>query len=260
MLSLRTPIGLGASLSASLAASLLSIAPAQAQNQAPSGGWPGGVDGNSKPADCAQLAFASTIFSGAIDPVTGATFACLAEDKIYSDFFLVTDTGNRLANGVFQFTATGTNHTLSALANFTPGTYEFGYTMTIFNAAVTTQRLESADTSATSSNIGSGIPAWTKTLAVTTDSEVLSLTTFQAGGDVSGDGPKTFASQPVSADFISKLVVNNLASNSVQGITDSVTQNFQPGESTVPGPLPILGAAAAFGCSRKLRTRIKQAA
>jgi hypothetical protein len=30
--------------------------------------------------------------------------------------------------------------------------------------------------------------------------------------------------------------------------------------TAVPGPLPLLGVAAAFGCSRKLRKRIKQAA
>ncbi|MBW4530116.1 MAG: hypothetical protein KME02_05425 [Aphanothece saxicola GSE-SYN-MK-01-06B] len=253
MLSLRTPIGLGAALSASLAASLLSIAPVQAQAEAPSGNeWPGGVDGSSKPADCATFVPGASIFGG--------SFACTAGDKIYSSFFLTTDTGNALTNGIFQFTITGTNHTLAALGNFGPGTYEYGYTMTIFDALNSGQRLESASTSATSSNIGSNIPAWTKTLDVATNDEDLFITTTQAGGPVvNTDGPKTFGVlvQPVSADFISKLVVAPLPNNAVQGITDTVTQKFDDGE-TVPGPLPILGAAAAFGFSRKLRSRIKQ--
>ncbi|MEA5442053.1 hypothetical protein [Cyanobium gracile] len=255
MLSLRTPIGLGAALSASLAASLLSVAPAQAQEFAPSGNeWPGGVDGSSKPANCTAFTPGATIFSG--------DFACTSGDKIYSSFFLTTDTGGALNSGVFNFTFSGTNHTLAALANFAPGTYEFGYTMTIFDALNSGQRLESANTSATSSVIGSNIPAWTKTLNVSTNDEILDITTTQSQPIiVNSNGPKTFgvAVQPVSADFISKLIVANLPSNSVQGITDSVTQKFDDGE-TVPGPLPILGAGAAFGLSRKLRRRIKQTA
>ena len=254
MLSLRSPIGLGAALSASLAASLLSVSPVQAQAEAPSGNeWPGGVEGSSKPADCGSLVFGSTIFTG--------NFACTAGDKIYSSFSLSADAGNKLSSGVFQFTINGTNHTLAAISDFTPGTYEFGYTMTIFDALNTGQRLQSASTSATSSNIGTDIPAWTKTLDVSTNDEDLFIITTQAGGPVTNtDGPKTFgvAVQPVSADFISKLVVANLPNNAVQWITDTVTQKFDDGE-TVPGPLPILGAAAAFGFSRKLRSRIKQA-
>lgn len=253
MLSPRTPIGLRAALSASLTASLLSVSPAQAQANAPSGNeWPGGVDGTSKPADCA------TFVPGAV--VFGAGFACTSGDKIYSNFFNTTDTSNQLANGIFQFAFQGTNHTLSAINSFTPGTYEFGYTMTVFDALNTGQRLASASTSATSSNIGAGIPAWTKTLDIATNDESLFITTSQAGGPVvTTDGPQTFGVlvQPVSADFISKLVVAPLANNAVQGITDTITQKFDEGE-TVPGPLPILGAAAAFGFSRKLRSRIKQ--
>ena len=256
MLSLRSPIGLGAALSASLAASLLSVSPVQAQAEAPSGNeWPGGVEGSSKPADCPSLVSGSDIFSGSF------AFACTAGDKIYSSFSLNEDSGNKLSSGFFQFTENGTNHTLAAISDFTPGTYEFGYTMTIFDALNSGQRLQSASTSATSSNIGTGIPAWTKTLDVSTNDEDLFITTNQAGGPVTNtDGPKTFgvAVQPVSADFISKLVVANLPNNAVQGITDTVTQKFDDGE-TVPGPLPILGAAAAFGFSRKLRSRIKQA-
>lgn len=254
MLSLRSPIGLGAALSASLAASLLSVSPVQAQTAgAPSGNeWPGGVDGSSKPAACNSFALGSQIFSG--------SFACIAGDKIYSSFSLIQDTGDKLASSIFQFTINGTNHTLAAIGDFTPGTYEYGYTMTIFDALNSGQRLESAATSATSSNIGTSIPAWTKTLDVSTNDEDLFITTSQAGGPLTTtDGPKTFgvAVQPVSADFISKLVVANLPNNAVQGITDTVTQKFDDGES-VPGPLPILGAAAAFGFSRKLRSRIKQ--
>ena len=41
-------------------------------------------------------------------------------------------------------------------------------------------------------------------------------------------------------------------------INTSPTFNIVTSSTPVPGPLPLLGAAAAFGCSRKLRKRIKQ--
>ena len=47
---------------------------------------------------------------------------------------------------------------------------------------------------------------------------------------------------------------------SASGNLSTVGASFDTSQSTaVPGPLPILGAGAAFGFSRKLRKRIKQA-
>ena len=40
-------------------------------------------------------------------------------------------------------------------------------------------------------------------------------------------------------------------------VTFAAVKQPQPPASSVPGPLPLLGAAAAFGFSRKLRNRIK---
>jgi hypothetical protein len=40
-------------------------------------------------------------------------------------------------------------------------------------------------------------------------------------------------------------------------VTFAAVQPPTPSTSSVPGPLPLLGAAAAFGFSRKLRKRIK---
>lgn len=56
----------------------------------------------------------------------------------------------------------------------------------------------------------------------------------------------TFIIVPTSADSIAPLVDPSLTS-----LTYNITQT--------PGPLPILGAGAAFGFSRKLRRRIKVA-
>jgi hypothetical protein len=56
------------------------------------------------------------------------------------------------------------------------------------------------------------------------------------------------------------LTVKNLVTKSTKGpqqITNSIVQKVARGPSEVPGPIPLLGAAAAFGFSRKLRARIK---
>jgi hypothetical protein len=44
------------------------------------------------------------------------------------------------------------------------------------------------------------------------------------------------------------------------GDTISVQVNASRSPASVPGPLPILGVAATFGFSRKLRKRIKNSA
>jgi hypothetical protein len=52
----------------------------------------------------------------------------------------------------------------------------------------------------------------------------------------------------------STIYVRDTYSVNANGVLDTVTNTFQ-----TPGPLPILGAGAAFGFSRKLRSRIKAA-
>jgi hypothetical protein len=51
-----------------------------------------------------------------------------------------------------------------------------------------------------------------------------------------------------------KIYVKDTVTVNANGVLDTVTNTFQ-----TPGPLPILGAGAAFGFSRKLRSRIKAA-
>jgi hypothetical protein len=48
-----------------------------------------------------------------------------------------------------------------------------------------------------------------------------------------------------------------LSTNSEPFLNDEGDATFTPAPSAVPGPLPLLGAAAAFGFSRKLRKRLK---
>ena len=62
------------------------------------------------------------------------------------------------------------------------------------------------------------------------------------------------SSFPTSETFTSTLY--NITGNGIQTVQSTVSAMT----ASVPGPIPILGAAAAFGFSRKVRNRIKSAA
>ncbi|WP_216907441.1 hypothetical protein [Synechococcus sp. CCY 0621] len=257
MLSLRTPIGLGAALSASLAASLLSGSPVQATP----------FTGNAPPAvDCVGQTGA-TIFSQG--------FACIIGDKVYSSFLNISGSP-ALDTAFFSFTNNAPNFSISIIpvpgTNFLPGLYEFGYSMTVFDAVASGQRIKSISTGATSSAQPTPPnPAYTQTLQATPTlviagegdlgGVILATETRTNGNSPVNSGAINFTTPVVSADFISTLAVGNQAGNFVSNFNNSVIQlNAPPRGETVPGPLPILGAAAAFGMSRKLRRRIRQIA
>ena len=71
------------------------------------------------------------------------------------------------------------------------------------------------------------------------------------------------------SSFTNYTTTNGLGNNSVYGVYASgsniyaatngglsIAQQSDPTPSAVPGPLPLFGAAAAFGWSRKLRRRL----
>jgi hypothetical protein len=69
-------------------------------------------------------------------------------------------------------------------------------------------------------------------------------------------GPSSVFTPPVtSASFETTL---NVTTGFVTQVTSGISQ--QAPMSEVPGPLPLLGAGAAFGFSRRIRNRIKVAA
>ena len=61
--------------------------------------------------------------------------------------------------------------------------------------------------------------------------------------------------------FTNYTTANGLGANSVSRVyaTDGGVSIAQLPSTHVPGPLPVLGAVAAFGFSRKLRKRVKLA-
>lgn len=174
--------------------------------------------------------------------ISTSGFACQKGDKIYSDFMF---TGAGYAAGSFtfadipmmdmhQFGASGL-----AFTTGTSGTYS--YKVSIDSTMSPNRRFKKFQTSSTT--FGTDI---TKTLSDGTN------TLTSTNGSTSPE----FTYNPISAlpiSFSSTITVN---SGVLTGFTDTITQAEVP---PVPGPLPLLGAAAAFKVSRQLRKRAKQA-
>ncbi|MEI6112325.1 MAG: hypothetical protein WCP63_11755 [Cyanobium sp. ELA712] len=85
--------------------------------------------------------------------------------------------------------------------------------------------------------------------------------------------PAALANGLTFTNYTTTSTCGGLGSNRVYGVyasgssiyaaTDSglsIAQQSDPTPSAVPGPLPLFGAASAFGFSRKLRRRLRAAA
>ncbi|MDI9405936.1 MAG: hypothetical protein QM522_04440 [Chitinophagaceae bacterium] len=197
----------------------------------------------------APVAFSSPSFAqsacvpGSIaDYVNLGSTGCISGDKIYSDFSFTNFAGS---TGL-SITNAGPQHTFSASGlNFGVGTTaSYSYTVAIApgnpNASFLGYR-----TAATSSDIFNPIWQGTKTLTGTPNGGVSTSTNGTTGNTIlyspTIGGPVTFTGGI------------NVTSGRMDVLTDTLVQQIQV---PVPGPLPILGAAAAFGYSRRLRKRI----
>lgn len=86
------------------------------------------------------------------------------------------------------------------------------------------------------------------------------IATLDLGGGVTGDARLVFNGDriPPSASWFAQLQVQRSDNQVPFRITSDDPVLFGPVTPTqVPGPLPFLGAVAAFGYSRKLRKRIQ---
>jgi len=147
-----------------------------------------------------------------------------------------------------SFTSTSSTFTLGVLADqpWAPGTYALNYTI----AAPTGKLLSTYSSSLTSSVSSSDAGNWSVNGANGT-----ATATFAAPNAVNGN--KTYAPQLASDTFASTLTVTG---GVIQSVTSTVNVVDAPVNTPTPGPLPLLGAGAAFGFSRRLRNRVKLAA
>jgi len=135
---------------------------------------------------------------------------------------------------------------ISSAGGYGPGTYNLNYDVTATGAQ--TIKAYGADLQAPLGGTGSysvtGNPAGVPPTASTNLQGVRNLSTYPGSG-------------VTTATFNTTLTVG--ANTSVTSFTSAILQR-KPGTSTVPGPLPLLGAGAAFGISRRIRSRINAAA
>lgn len=168
----------------------------------------------------------------------GAT-GCKVGDKIFSNFLF---TGFQ-ASSSFSVTALADQHTFSASGlNFTPGDVgSYTYLVTIAGGSL---GIHSYRTSATSSEVTLPLIG-TKTLTGNPAGITSTAVNTTIGNAV------TYSSvQPGPVAFNGTI---NVTGGRMDVFTDSIRQASLPPLSATPGPLPILGAAAAFGSVRKLR-------
>lgn len=166
-----------------------------------------------------------------------AAGSCQVGDKLYSDFDFTIGTADplaviRLGNPV------GDQHTLQGQASaWTNGTFNYKVTA-VGSEQIIAIKFDS------SSSLFSPNYQWT---AAAPELGVTPAVTLTPG--TSSIGP--LYGGPTTVVNVSHTL-NNQGADPMQSWTDTVRQT--------PGPLPILGAGAAFGFSRKLRNRIKKAA
>jgi len=200
---------------------------------------------NGPPAESCVGAYSfAEIFAG--------NFACQIGDKVYSNFR--NPSGFSSAN--FLFSDFDPQYELTVTGNFigaavTGSTYSFEYTVDV----------EPWDS-------GQFIAGYSTDFTIGTfnpPNQLIATKTLQATNPLGGIARSSRSPLDTLAIFLppGSTEVDFLTSLTVQpgftisNFTDTIAQQQTP---DVPGPLPILGAAAAFRASRRIRKRVKLAA
>jgi hypothetical protein len=137
-------------------------------------------------------------------------------------------------------------YTINSEVDWIPGIYSLNYTIT----APTNRFLGNFTNSSTTSD---SLTASTWTVVSQTAPQKTGTSTITGLNSIGGSA--TLPPDLVSETFVGTL---NVTAGGVQSVNFRV--NRAPDPAPVPGPLPLLGAAAAFGLSRKLRNRIEKVA
>jgi hypothetical protein len=193
-----------------------------------------------------------------ISELTASGFACTIADKTFSGFVF-----NNLPAGNFSFTyddpATGGtgDHTFSGAGlNYRGTGFDYKYTVAVTGSNM---KFNSFNTGFTgSSTTPSATASYSKRLsAFKSDGTTLIGDTFLNPGPGTAGG-YTFVPKEAGPIVFKSVVTKNAGTGNprIDTITDSITQTKNTTTAETPGPLPLLGAGAAFGMSRKLRRRI----
>lgn len=198
----------------------------------------------------------SCVLDGSGNSTTGLTvanlkqagFTCTVGDKIYSNFGSFTGFADTNVVQISQSSAPNfLNHTFrvnSAGAPWGVGTYGFNYTVSVTGSSNT---FLGYSASSTSSIFDPVPPAGTFVV----DGLAPSSPAAAIAPSIGGGGVATYNASNITSDTFSLTL--NVTAGLVETVSSTVAQQVP-----VPGPLPILGAGAAFAFSRRLRKRIKQ--
>jgi hypothetical protein len=177
---------------------------------------------------------------------------CTVGDKTYSNFSYTGFVANIPAQNIVNMSESGVGglqHTIGMMntSGWTSASNTFNYTITVSGVNVLDQWAATGQSSILLSSFTSTVTATNSAPSPNPNGAVNAFSTVGS--------PSTFTAGTTSSAFTNTFIVSS------QGFTafdNSVTQKAPA--APAPGPLPILGAGAAFGFSRKLRSRIKDAA
>jgi hypothetical protein len=225
--------------------------------------------------------------SYSIANLTTGGFGCTIGDRTYSNFAFNTgiSNANKLKEGSFTFSIDPStfDHIFSGSGlNYSGTGFNYQYQVALTADAPIGQEFKAFNTGYSGSSTTSSSYKFKKVMAAyTTGGALISggtlggnrsnaqvtaqnvVATVPGIGSINGvvtDGPYTFAGGEIGPIVFKNTVTRSAAGGRIDVITDSITQLITPGQTTgAPAPLPILGAGAALGLSRKLRRRIKLA-
>lgn len=169
---------------------------------------------------------------------------CILGDKRFSNF------AGTLSAGSFNLTIEpGNQFSLQGSSlGLTPGSYTYSYNVAV--VAPSPDTLFAYQAQIGTSNLG--VNNATSTLAVPNAPDSPSVSNIVAGSVTPLD-PAFFSANQTTTTFTGNI---NVVDGTVDTFTNRLAQQT-PSSTPAPGPMPILGATAAFGFSRKLRNRIK---
>jgi len=198
-------------------------------------------------------------------------FECEIGDKKYSNFDF---TG--LISGAYTFsldTVTGDHVFSGSGLNYSGTGFKYQYKVSLLPSAPSGQAFKSYNTGYSGSSTTNAAYKYKKVLSAYADIGGALLGSVTAENVVAvlpapigtvnaivTDGPFAFGPGETGPIVFKNTVTQPTAGGRIDVITDSVKQLVSRGPiPEAPAPLPILGAGAAFGLSRKLRRRIKLA-
>ena len=194
--------------------------------------------------------------------ISASGFTCTIGDKIYSDFTFSAVkrfAGSAVFSGIdnndqFSFStigAGGLTHNLNVQSanSFQNAIVSLGYTVTRASGTNVFRRFSNNITGDFETTWGLNVTA--------SNAGTSSTTGYPTLGQMAVTPNVNFVPNTISSAFMNTLQ----ADQNGAGVTQFANRLDQMADTTaVPGPLPLVGAAAAFGFSRKLRNRIKLAA